>query len=178
MTAAVERKFVAIPLTRATLHRREMNRTEEKYSRLLQERLLVGEIRWWGFESWKFRLADKTYYTPDFIVVTNDLCIEAHEVKTVWDTGKPGWQEDARIKIKVAAEMHPVKFVAATANRDGSWEFEEFLKDREEPQLVPTTFAHIVQVEDKLNTTVFDTEADRQRAHELVRFACGLPHGR
>lgn len=110
----------------ATMHRREMNHTEEKYSRHLQDRLMVGEIRWWGYETWKFRLADKTWYTPDFIVVTNDLKIEAHEVKALWNTGKPGWQEDARVKIKAAAEIHPVKFIAVTLTRDGSWEVEEF----------------------------------------------------
>lgn len=109
-----------------------MNRVEEKYSYHLQDRLLAGEIRWWMYEAWKMRLADNTYYTPDFIVIDNALFIEAHEVKSEWSTGKPGWQEDARVKIKVAAEMYPIRFLAATLMRDGSWQFEEFLKDREE----------------------------------------------
>jgi len=117
----------------ATMHRREMNHTEEKYAQHLQNRLLVGEIRWWGFEAWKFRLADKTYYSPDFIVVDNALRIEAHEVKTEWSTGRPGWQEDARVKIKVAAEQHPVRFMAVTLMKDGRWEEEQFGELREEP---------------------------------------------
>jgi hypothetical protein len=115
------------------MHRREMNRTEVKYAEYLRERLMVGEIRWWAFEAWKFRLADSTYYTPDFIIVTNDLRVEAHEVKAQWSTGKPGWQEDARVKIKCAAEQHPVRFVAVTLNKDQSWAAEYFGLDREEP---------------------------------------------
>ena len=117
----------------ATMHRREMNRTEAKYAKQLRERLLVGEIRWWEYECWKFRLADNTYYTPDFIVVDNALRIEAHEVKSEWSTGKPGWTDDARVKIKVASEMHPVRFVASTLMKDGSWAVENFGLDREEP---------------------------------------------
>lgn len=118
----------------ATMHVRQMNRTEEKYAKHLQDRLLVGEIRWWAFECWKFRLADSTFYTPDFIVVDNALRIEAHEVKHYWKSiGGAGWEEDARVKIKCAAEMHPVRFIAATFMDDQSWSFEEFGKDREEP---------------------------------------------
>jgi hypothetical protein len=117
----------------ATMHRREMNRAESKYAEYLRERLMVGEIRWWAFECWKFRLADDTYYTPDFIVVDNALRIEAHEVKAEWSTGKPGWQEDARIKIKVAAEQYPIRFVAMTLMKDHSWHVEEFIRGREEP---------------------------------------------
>lgn len=117
----------------ATLHHHEMNPTERAYSRYLDQRMYVGEIRWWAYEAWKFRLADNTTYTPDFIVVGNDLRIEAHEVKAEWRNGKPGWQDDARVKIKVAAEQHPVRFVAVTHGRDGGWRFEEFLKDQEEP---------------------------------------------
>lgn len=117
---------------RATVHPRKMTRLEEKYARHLQDRLNAHEIEWYLYEAWKFRLADDTFYTPDFIIVTNDLRIEAHEVKALWHTGKPGWKDDARVKIKVAAEMHPIRFIAATLMRDGNWEFEEFLKDREE----------------------------------------------
>lgn len=40
-------------------------------------------------------MADKTFYSPDFIVPALD-CIEVHEVKG-------HWEDDARVKIKVAA---------------------------------------------------------------------------
>lgn len=110
----------------ATLHERPMNRVEQAYANWLRERQLVGEIRWYFFEAMKLRLADNTFYTPDFLVVARDLGLEAHEVKSIWSTGKPGWHEDARVKIKVAAEMFPLRFIAATLMRDGSWQFEEF----------------------------------------------------
>lgn len=157
----------------ATMHRREMNRVEEQYSRYLEERRHVGEIRWWMFEAWKFRLADKTYYTPDFIVVDNAMRVEAHEVKAEWRTGKPGWEEDARVKIKMAAEIHPVRFVAACRSREGSWQFEEFLTARELPE-EKSIFVKLVEIEDKLKAMKWDTEADEKRAMEVVRFACGL----
>jgi hypothetical protein len=159
----------------ATMHRREMNRTEEAYSRYLQDRLMAGEIRWWAYEAWKFRLADNTHYTPDFIVVGNDLRIEAHEVKAQWSTGKPGWMEDARIKIKVAAEMHPVRFIAVSRGRDGNWEFEDFGKAHElAPPPNGAYFVKLVEIEDEFHRMKFDTEADAQRAMDLIRFACGL----
>jgi hypothetical protein len=144
----------------AVMHARGMNRVEQQYEQHLRERLLVGEIRWYWFEPMKLRLADNTYYTPDFVVVGNDLALEAHEVKAEWSTGKPGWQEDARVKIKVAAEIFPIRFIGVCRMRDGSWEFEDFGKGHEEPKppsdlelisqalgmaMVPTSWQDIVR---------------------------------
>ncbi len=101
----------------------ERNRTEAAYERFLQEQQMVGLILWFQFEGMKFRLADKTFYTPDFIVQTNSGHLEAHEVKGFW-------QDDARVKIKVAADrFKPFKFIAAKprAKKDGGgWQIEEF----------------------------------------------------
>ena len=44
--------------------------------------------------------------------------LEMHEVKGFW-------REDARLKIKVAAEQFPFRFVAVTKSKDG-WATEEF----------------------------------------------------
>lgn len=49
------------------------------------------------------RLADNTFYTPDFMVLLQDGSIEYHEVKGSW---KAPNQEDSKVKIKVAAEQH------------------------------------------------------------------------
>jgi hypothetical protein len=111
-----------------------MNRAEQQYEQHLRDRFMVGEIRWYLYEPLKLRLADNTFYTPDFVVVANDMSLEAHEVKTEWSTGKPGWQEDARAKIKVAAELFPIRFIAACRMRDGSWQFEQFGREHEEPK--------------------------------------------
>lgn len=70
----------------------------------------------------KFRLADNTFYTPDFAVMMPDGQIEIHEVKGYW-------QDDARAKIKIAADMYPFKFIALKVRpkKDGGgWSVEEF----------------------------------------------------
>ena len=100
----------------------EMNKTEQEYARLLENMKHAGEIIWYSFEGMKFRLADKTFYTPDFIVLTKEGYMEAHEVKGYW-------MDDARVKIKVAASMYPIKFKAIKKRpkKDGGgWELEDF----------------------------------------------------
>lgn len=96
----------------------QMNRTEEAYMKRLKVLQDIGEIVTFRFEGVKLRLAARTFYTPDFFVVT-DKQIELHEVKG-------HWEEDARVKIKVAAELYPeFAFFAVHKVRDG-WEIEEF----------------------------------------------------
>ncbi len=100
----------------------EMNKTEEAYSRDLNARMLDGTVAWWKFEAMKLRLADNTFYSPDFAVMLNDGRMEMHEVKGFW-------QDDARVKIKVAASLYPFKFVAVkprAKKNGGGWEIENF----------------------------------------------------
>lgn len=82
-----------------------MNGTERDYGALLALRQHAGEILWHKFEGLKLRLADATFYTPDFVVMAADGVIECHEVKGFW-------QDDARVKIKVAASLYPFRFIA------------------------------------------------------------------
>lgn len=104
-----------------------MNKWETEYSYELEARKQAGEILWWAFEPMKLRLADKTTYTPDFaLLITHNLCgvtwgvLQFHEVKGFW-------RDDARVKIKLAAEMFPFLFVALSRRKGGSgWEREEF----------------------------------------------------
>lgn len=100
---------------------RGMNGTESKYASRLEILRRAGEIRSWAFEQVKIRLADKTFYTPDFLVVTNDGTIEFHETKGFWE-------DDARVKIKVAAEVFPARFLAARWIK-GQWEIENFFDE-------------------------------------------------
>ncbi len=100
-----------------------MNDTEFRYSAHLEQRKIAGEIYTYGYEPIKLRLADKTFYTPDFMVVLADMTIEFHEVKGSW---KAPHQDDARVKIKVAAEQFPLfRFVAAVKVK-GEWQIERF----------------------------------------------------
>ena len=100
-----------------------MNKTEAAYASHLMARKLVGEIERFDFEPEKFRLADRTYYTPDFrVILMQDGTVEFHEVKGFWE-------DDARVKIKVAAELHPYRFVAVkpiAKKHGGGWSVEEF----------------------------------------------------
>lgn len=96
----------------------QQNATETAYSRLLQERKDQGEILDFWFEGIKLKLATKTFYSPDFLVLGSDGTLECHEVKGFW-------MDDARVKIKVAAEKFPFRFVAAQLKKR-EWTFEEF----------------------------------------------------
>ena len=95
-----------------------MNRTEAAYAAVLEQRKQAGEVAWYSFEGMKFRLADKTFYTPDFAVMLADRTLECHEVKGYW-------QDDARVKIKLAAELFPIRFVAVRLIKK-QWEYESF----------------------------------------------------
>lgn len=83
----------------------EMNTTEAEYDAVLDGRKHHGEIAWYKFEGLKLRLADNTFYTPDFFVMRADGVMECHEVKG-------HWQDDARAKIKIAAALYPFDFIA------------------------------------------------------------------
>lgn len=92
-----------------------MNRMESSYAAHLELLKRAGEIAWYAFEPWKLRLADRTFYSPDFGVMLPDGSIEVHEVKG-------HWEDDARVKVKVAAEQHwmfTFKAVKAVRKRDG-----------------------------------------------------------
>lgn len=100
----------------------EMNKTEERYSEHLDAQKSLGLVESWLFDAVKLRLADNTFYTPDFFVVLADMTIEFHEVKG-------HWEDDARVKIKVAADKYPFRFIAMKPQpkKDGGgWKCEEF----------------------------------------------------
>ena len=99
-----------------------MNRTESAYAAYLAEQRLIGVVVEYWFEAIKLKLAAATFYTPDFLVLTAGGELECHEVKGFWE-------DDARVKIKVAAAKFPMRFIAAKprAKRDGGgFEIEEF----------------------------------------------------
>lgn len=100
----------------------EMNKAEAKYSLELERRKQAGEILWYAFEGIKLRLADRTTYTVDFFVLDQSGILEAHEFK--------GWaMADSLVKLKVAAEMYPFKFIMVkeVAKKDGGgYSFKQF----------------------------------------------------
>ncbi|MGE3756904.1 MAG: hypothetical protein AB7H97_04070 [Pseudobdellovibrionaceae bacterium] len=86
-----------------------MNNTESAYANHLELQKRAGQILWYKFEGIKLRLADKTFYTPDFFVMNEQGELECHEVKGT-SRGKPFIEDDAAVKIKVAAENFPFRF--------------------------------------------------------------------
>ncbi|HDH0884606.1 TPA: DUF1064 domain-containing protein [Klebsiella pneumoniae] len=100
----------------------QMNKTEEAYCSYLELRRRYGEIAWFRFEGIKLRLADNTFYTPDFAVMLANGQMELHEVKGFWT-------DDARVKTKVAADQYPFRIIGVTklqAKAGGEWKVEEF----------------------------------------------------
>ena len=94
-----------------------MNKWEAEYDAELRVKWAAGVIQWYGFEPIKLRLADSTYYTPDFAVMDAGK-LEFHEVKGFW-------REDALVKFKVAAEKFPFMFLAwrkRKVREGGGWE--------------------------------------------------------
>lgn len=92
--------------------RKGMNKLEAAYAQHLEFRKQAGEIEWWAFEPMRVRLADNTFYRPDFGVL-RDGRLEFHETK--------GWmREAARVRLNVAAEHLPFSFYLVK-QRNQAW---------------------------------------------------------
>jgi hypothetical protein len=98
-----------------------MNGLESRLADELRVRQIAGEVQWFAYEGIKLRLADNTHYTPDFLVMMADGSIE------VWEA-KGFWHEDARVKVKVAAELFPFVFRAfrRSSKTGNGWDVETF----------------------------------------------------
>lgn len=120
----------------------QMNKGEAAYATFLDKEKHEGRVIWWRFEGLKLRLADNTFYTPDFAVMNSDFVMECHEVKGFW-------QDDARAKIKIAADMYPFRFLALKAlakKHGGGWEEEDFSRVDSSPQvpLIPDPMIEVM----------------------------------
>lgn len=124
------------PIARGRTVRRipgSMNRTEEAYAQLLGQRRLIGEITAFWFEGIKLRLADNTFYTPDFFVMLPSGELECHETKGTKETtnfggrlvSKPFVEDDAAVKIKLAATLYPFRFFIAFNTKESGWVLKE-----------------------------------------------------
>lgn len=96
----------------------QKNKTEQAYEdQYLKPCLHAGEILWYRFEGIKLRLADNTFLTVDYAVLRRDGLLEMVDVKG----GPRVFTEDARVKMKVAAETYPFMFsvVYPVSKKDG-----------------------------------------------------------
>jgi hypothetical protein len=118
----------------------EMNKTETAYAQYLDLLKRAGQVDSWSYEIETLKIGKDCRYTPDFRVITTGFpedptkpcysIIEFHEVKgTVRKSRttetKPYIEDDALVKIKAAAEMHPYKFIIVWKGKDGKWERRE-----------------------------------------------------
>lgn len=94
---------------------------ERRYAMHLTMIKAAGEIADFARCGIKLRLADKTWYQPDFVTVRPDGSMTFIEVKGFW-------RDDARVKIKVAAELYAwFGFMAVTWDaKSRCWCREEF----------------------------------------------------
>lgn len=103
----------------------QRNKTEQAYESHLETLKYIGKVLWFKFEGIKLRLADNTFYTPDFAVMAADGVIECHEVKGA----RAIFQDDAKVKVKVASEMYPFRFLVVypvSRAKGGGWDMEVF----------------------------------------------------
>lgn len=101
-----------------------MNKLESAFAGLLELKRLApdcDDVIYHCFEPVKLRLGPnwKTSYCPDFMVMDSEGIITFYEVKGFWE-------DDARVKIKVAAEMYPLFRFVAVRQEKGAWIYEAF----------------------------------------------------
>ena len=100
----------------------QMNKTEQAYANHLETLKTAGDIVYYTFDGINLRLADNTFYKPDFLVMKANGELQIHEVKGYW-------QDDAKVKIKVASSLYPFKFLAVyktPKKQGGGWQYEEY----------------------------------------------------
>jgi len=97
-----------------------MNRGEAAFANELDARLRRGEILRWDFEPENLRLADRCFLKMDFRVILADGTVVF--VDTKGRKGDTWWaEEDARIKLRVAARLHPYPIFVAWPKKGGGW---------------------------------------------------------
>lgn len=96
-----------------------MNKLEARYAGYLEALKRSGRIVFWKFHAFKLRLADKTWYETDFLVMLPDGRLEIHETKGFM-------RDDANVKIKTAAELFPWFGFVLVQWKDKAWRFKQY----------------------------------------------------
>lgn len=108
------RKLLDIPGVTEKPTPGKMNKWEEEFARQLFERMMADEISGYMFERFRFELAHKCLYIPDFMILHPHGGFAAAEVK--------GFRrDDAMVKLKVAARMYPDINFSLWTKEKGLW---------------------------------------------------------
>ena len=92
--------------------------TERQYTEYLELLRRTGEIVNWFYEDSKWKLADGTYYIPDFMVVYKDKIVFV-EIKG-YTKGRFG--EKGVLKFKWCAERYKMFYWRLVQKNKGNWE--------------------------------------------------------
>lgn len=98
-----------------------MNKLESRYAAKLELDRQFGDVLWYAYEPVRLLLAKGAWYKPDFMVLSKDGLTHFVECKGFWRAA-------ARVRIKVAADKYPYRFVAVQWI-GGEWAYEEFGND-------------------------------------------------
>ena len=102
----------------------EMNKTEARFAQLLELERYAGRVQWWKFEGIKLMLAKNTSLTVDFAILPETDILTLIDVKG----SKAMVTDDARAKMKIAAELYPFVFKLAYPRPKGEgWDIEEIV---------------------------------------------------
>ena len=102
----------------------QMNKTEERFAQMLELERHAGKVQWWKFEAIKLMLAKNTSLTVDFAVLPDTGILTMIDVKG----SKAMVTDDARAKMKIAAELYPFVFKLAYPRAKGEgWDIEEIV---------------------------------------------------
>lgn len=108
-----------------------MNKTESQYSRHLDALKSAKQIHDWWFEKITLKIAPDTRLTVDFMVQRIDGGLELHDAKG----SRHIYQDDAKVKMKVAANMFPFDFYVVFPRTQkmggGDWDIEKVKTDNE-----------------------------------------------
>ena|SRR5690349_3751029 len=95
------------------------NKTEAAYGDYLELLRRHGDVDWFRFEAIKLKLANGTWYKPDYpVIVRGEL--QLHEVKGFM-------REAARVRLNVAAAQFPWRFFLVR-HQNGHWVTSEVAK--------------------------------------------------
>lgn len=104
-----------------------MNKTEAAYAQRLELMKHTGEILDWKFHPMNIRLADRTFYEVDFLVMHADCSLAIHETKGGFTS------EKGQLKIKLVAETLPwfrfFKCIKLPEKEGGGWKIEDYSRN-------------------------------------------------
>lgn len=111
-----------------------LNKTETRFAGQLEEWRAAGLVRWWIAKPHSFRLADRCFWKPDFLVqwiTTGHRFDKLFIGFDVEDTGlqiidvKGGpVEDDTMVKLRVVAELYPCYLFSIVRWKQKSWEWQ------------------------------------------------------